>query len=74
MTKIEKTVAGDTAGGPAVSAVSAVPVDGHGRIKGITSRDMLISAAIVLTQLVQVRMTQCLSLSSIVSRPAANNE
>ncbi|KFY92969.1 hypothetical protein V498_04639 [Pseudogymnoascus sp. VKM F-4517 (FW-2822)] len=51
MTKIEESLASDTTGKPAMSATSA---NGHRGTKGITPRDVFISAAIVLTQLVQM--------------------
>lgn len=71
MTEIEKTVASDTTGKPAVSPSS---VDGHGGTKGITPRDILISTAIVLTQLVQVRVLPQHPVSNIESRSPANIE
>lgn len=70
MTQTEKAVASDTTTKPAVSVTFA---DGHGGDKGITPRDSLISAAIVLSQLVQVRVIY-LPVSNIVSRIPANIE
>lgn len=67
MTKIEKAVASETTRKPPVSATSA---DGHGGAKGITPRDILISAAIVLTQLVQVRVSYPLVSNNVCRLPA----
>ncbi|KAL3477379.1 major facilitator superfamily domain-containing protein [Aspergillus californicus] len=50
MTEVEKTVAGDSSAGSSGVSSATVP----DRTKGVTARDVLISAAIVLTQLVQM--------------------
>lgn len=68
MTETEKPVASDPTGGLALSA------GGHGHTKGIKSHDILISAAIVLTQLVQVRVLPHPSMFSIAGRSPANIE
>jgi hypothetical protein len=69
MTETEKIVGRDTTGKTAVSATSE---DHHGYTKEITPRDILISAAIVLTQLVQVRMLSNSATSKIDDRSLAN--
>lgn len=69
MTENEKTASSDTFGNTAVSATSG---DDHGYTKEITARDILVSAAIVLTQLVQVCVLSNSAILKIDDRLLAN--